>query len=245
MDSTWPNLTKGPAAPAPRAGADPRASKLRQSTDKTRQQSAARDLKAGQHQGIQSITQLPQNGGSRENTAPSGVLVRRRELTPRPRIIARRRRPAPGSRGVPWAMAWAGASPTMRARISRSQRTWSTSQLISPASCTSPSMRWWACRRTTPFAPGPGDSFGHNEAQIGLKRQRRHAEQPSGRDQGHGKLAPLHRATRAGLAARPSGLGSCINYMIQQQQHGALLHLMDHPLRRLRPRHDALARFSS
>src|SRR5690606_8146632 len=62
--------------------------------------------------------------------------------SPRPSRAPAKRRSASATRPATEAMACAGASPITRARSSStSQRTLSTTQLISAASCTSPSMR--------------------------------------------------------------------------------------------------------
>ena len=88
---------------------------------------------------------------------------------------------------------------------------------------------------------GQGRQLGHLQPQIRGIALARQVEQACRRDQQrHGIVAPLHARNAALLAAQAlHGLG-LLHQNVVDEQHGALMHFVDQPLRRLRSRSDAV-----
>ena len=122
-----------------------------------------------------------------------------------------------------------GASPIQRARSSStSQRTWSTSQLISPANCTSPSMRMAGLSpRKGTLRQGPGgDSSVTSRRRSRAFRLRAPVEQAAGSPAAPWLIgAPLHQRHRGLWRAGAPWPRALLHQDMVDEQHGTLVHL--------------------
>ena len=172
VDSTWPNFTKiGPRCSSAWRSRWPRGA-LRVAAER---EHAGHGTEPGPLETVED--QLVQAEPQRhpDDCEAAQIPCHAPACPARPRCCRRTGAAALTIRRTVSPMAWAGASPISRDRSSsRSQRTWSTSQLMSAANCTSPSMRTAGLSpRSAACASCHGDSSVSDERQVGLASRRR------------------------------------------------------------------------
>ena len=138
------------------------------------------------------------------------------------------------ARGLRRPHARARRRPARDRSSSRSQRTWSTSQLTSAANCTSPAMRTGGLSpRSAACASDQGDSSVTVSVRSGAAAAAGQVEQAGRRgDQPHREDAPARLDDAAGLAAQPLLRLRLLHQHVIEQQHQAVLDLVHRPGRR-------------